>query len=91
MNKLSIHKKKSNAVVIGSKCQLKSLNVDDFTICVDSGKLLLANQAKYLGLWVRSDLSWDDHILELCENVSLFSYASSFKKKSPICFTSQHI
>ena len=50
MNKLCINKKKSNVMVIGSKWQLKSLNLDDFTISVDSDKLLLAKQAKYLGL-----------------------------------------
>ena len=69
MNKLCINKKKSNVMVIGSKWQLKSLNLDDFTISVDSDKLFLARQAKYLGLWVRSDLSWDDHILELCRKM----------------------
>ena len=56
-------------MLIGSKWQLKSLNLDDFTISVDSDKLLLAKQAKYLGLWVRNDLSWDDHILELCRKM----------------------
>ena len=69
MNKLCVNKKKSNVMVIGSKWQLKSLNPDDFTISVDSDKLLLAKQAKYLGLWVRNDLSWDDHILELCRKM----------------------
>ena len=37
-----------------------------FTISVDSDKLLLARPAKYLGLWVRNDLSWDDQILNIC-------------------------
>ena len=32
MNKLCINKKKSNVMVIGSKWQLKSLNLDNFTI-----------------------------------------------------------
>ena len=49
MNKLCIDKKKSNVMVImviGSKWQLKSLNLDDFTISVDSDKLFLARQAR---------------------------------------------
>ena len=70
MNKLCINKKKSNVMVIGSKWQLKSLNLGDFTISVDSEKPLLAKQAKYLGLWVRNDVSWDDHILELCRKMN---------------------
>ena len=51
-------------MVIESKSQLKSLNLCDFTILIDSDKLLLGTQAKYLGLWVSNDPSWDDHILE---------------------------
>ena len=78
MNKLCINKKKSNVMVIGSKWQLKSLNLDDFTISVDSDKLFLASQAKYLGLWVRNDLSWDDHILELCRK--MYYYFHMFRR-----------
>ena len=78
MNKLCINEKKSNVMVIGSKWQLKSLNLDDFTISVDSDKLFLASQAKYLGLWVRNDLSWDDHILELCRK--MYYYFHMFRR-----------
>ena len=78
MNKLCIDKKKSNVTVIGSKWQLKSLNLDDFTISVDSDKLLLAKQAKYLGLWVRNDLGWDDHILESCRK--MYDYFHMFRR-----------
>ena len=65
-------------MVIGSKWQLKSLNLDDFTISVDSDKLFLARQAKYLGLWVRNNLSWDDHILELCRK--MYYYFHMFRR-----------
>ena len=65
MNKLFIDKNKSNVLVIRNKWQLKSSNLDDFTMSVDSYKLFLARRARYLGLWVRHDLSWDDHILKL--------------------------
>ena len=67
MNKLCINNKKSDVIVIGSKCQLTSLNLDDCTIAEDTDKLFRARQARYMGLWVRNGLhvSWDDHILEL--------------------------
>ena len=78
INKLCINKNKSNVMVIGSKWQLKSFNLDDFTISVDSDKLLLAKQAKYLGLWVRNHLSWDDHILELCRK--MYYYFHMFRR-----------
>ena len=69
-------------MVIGSKWQLKSLNLDDVTISVDSGKLLLAKQVKYLGLWVRNDLSWDDHILLLCRK--MYYYFHMFRRLKKI-------
>ena len=65
-------------MVIGSKWQLKSLNVDDCTVSVNSGKLFLAKQARYLGLCVRNDLSWDDHIIELCRK--MYYYFHMFRR-----------
>ena len=56
-------------MVIGSEWQLKSLNLDDFTISVDSDKLFFARQARYLGLLVTNDLSWGDRILEFCRKM----------------------
>ena len=73
-----VNKKKSDVMVIGSKWQLKSLKLYDFKISVNSDKLLLAKQAKYLGLWVRNDLSWDDHILELCRK--MYYYFHMFRR-----------
>ena len=92
MTKLCINNKKCNVMVIGSKWQLKSLNLDDFTISVDSDKLYLIRQARYLGLWVRNDLSWDDHILELCRK--LYHYFHMFrrlKKLSHLLYISAYI
>ena len=54
MNKLRINKKKSSVMIIGSKFQLRSLNLDDFAISVNADKLQLVEKAKYLGLWVRN-------------------------------------
>ena len=36
-----------------------------------SDKIELVNKAKYLGLLVKDDLSWDDHILRQCKNMDL--------------------
>ena len=46
-----------------------SLILDDFAISANADKLQLVEQANYLGLWVRNDLSWDVHILELCRKI----------------------
>ena len=37
-------------MIIGSKFQLRSLNLDDFAISVNADKLQLVEQAKYFGL-----------------------------------------
>ena len=63
-------------MVIESKFQLRSLNLDVFAISVNTDKLQLFEHARYLGLWVQNDLCWDDHILGLCQkmyyNVHMF-------------------
>ena len=59
-------------MVIGSKMQLQSLNLDQFSINLESNKIELVNRAKYLGLLVKDDLSWDEHILQLCKNMNYY-------------------
>ena len=86
MNKLCINKKKYSVMIIRSKFQLRSLNLDDFAISVNADKLQLDEQDKYLGLWVRNDLSWDDHILELCRK--MYYYVHMFRRLRKI-FPSQ--
>ena len=72
MNKLTVNEKKSNVMVIGSKAQLQSLNLDQFSINLESSKMEIVNKAKYLGLLVKDDLSWDDHVLQLCKNMNYY-------------------
>ena len=57
-------------MVMGAKAQLQSLNLDQLSINLDSNKIEFVNNAKYLGLLVKDDLSWDDHILELCKTIN---------------------
>ena len=49
-------------MVIGSKAQLQSLKLDQFSKNFDSNQIELVNKAKYLGLLVNDYLNWDDHI-----------------------------
>ena len=72
MNRLTINKKKSAVMVIGNKAQLQSLNLDQFSINLDSNQIELVNKAKYFGLLVKDDLSWDDHILQLCKSMNYY-------------------
>ena len=72
MNRLTVNKKKSVVMVIGSKAQLQSLNLDQFSIYLDSNNIEFVNKSKYLGLLAKYDLSWDDHILQLCTTMNYY-------------------
>ena len=72
MNRLTVNKNKSVVMVIGSKAQLQSLNLDQFSIYLDSNNIEFVNKAKYLGLLAKDDLSWDDHILQLCTTMNYY-------------------
>ena len=84
MDKLCINEKKSNGMTIGNKCRFETLNPDDFTIPIDFIKNSCQRSQTF-----RTDLSWDDHILEAFKKS--FSHVSSFKENFPICPTSKHI
>ena len=48
------------------------LNLVQFSINLDSNKIEFVNKAKYLGLLAKDDLSWDDHILQLCKTMNYY-------------------
>ena len=51
-------------IIVSNKFQLQSFQLDNFSMSLDSDKLELVERAKYLGLYVKIDLSWDEHILK---------------------------
>ena len=59
MNCLKINIDKIKVMLIGSKAQLKSLDVDDFILSYDDTPLELVENAKYLGMFINCDISWD--------------------------------
>lgn len=71
-NRLKINESKSKVMVIGTRSQMKSLNVDEFIIKYDSSPLELVSNAKYLGLYVNADLAWDMHIMQLCKQMRFY-------------------
>ena len=56
-------------MLVGSKAQLKSLNVDDFILKYEGTPLELVENAKYLSMSINSDISWDFHVQRLCQNM----------------------
>ena len=56
MNRLKINIFKTDVMLIGSKAQLKSLNVDDFILSYDDMPLELVENAKYLGMFINCDI-----------------------------------
>ena len=59
-------------MAIGRIAKLQSLNLDQFSINLESNKIVFVNKAKYLGLLVKDDLSWDDRILQLCKTMNFY-------------------
>ena len=68
-NRLVINIEKSKVMIIGSIWQLKSLVLDDFVINYNDTPLELVERAKYLGMFINSDVSWDFHIQNLCKQM----------------------
>ena len=68
VNRLKINIDKTKAMLIGSKSQLKSLNVDDFILSYDDTPLELVENAKYLDMFINCDISWDFHVQRLCQS-----------------------
>ena len=56
-------------MLVGSEVQLKSLNVDEFILNYEGMSLKLVENAKYLGMSINSDISWDFHVQRLCQNI----------------------
>ena len=52
------------------KVQLQSLNFEQVSIRRTINKTEFTEKAKYLALLVKYDLSWDDHILQLCKTMN---------------------
>ena len=80
-------------MVSGSKLQSLSLNLDDFVIYQDADKLLLTEQAKFLGLWVRNELRWGNHIFSIVLKMPYYvqMHVSSSKENHPITITTQYL
>ena len=66
--KINIDKTFDKVMLIGSKSQLKSLNVDDFILISDNTPLELVENAKYLGMFINCDISWDFNVRRLCQS-----------------------
>ena len=56
-------------MLVGSKAQLKSLNVDEFVLNYEDTPLELVENAKYISMSINSDISWDFHVQCLCQNI----------------------
>ena len=68
-NRLRINSDKSEIMLVGSKAQLKSLNVDEFILSYEVTPLELVENAEYLGMSINSDISWDFHVQRLCQHM----------------------
>ena len=64
-------------MIIGSKFQLQSLQLDNFSMSLDSDKLELVERAKYLGLYVKKWFVLGRTYIENVSKYELFYSCSS--------------
>ena len=74
VNRLKINIDKTKVMLIGSKSQLKYLNVDDFILSYDDTPLEQVPNAKYFGMFINCDISWDFHVRRLCQSTYYHLY-----------------
>ena len=55
LNRLTVNKKNSAIMVIGSKAQLRSVNLDQFWMDLDSNNIEFVNKLKYIDLLIKDD------------------------------------
>ena len=55
-------------MLIASKAQLKYLNVDESILSYDDTPSELVENAKYLGMFIHCDISWNLHARRLCQS-----------------------
>ena len=68
-NRLRINGDKSKVMLVWSKAQFKSLNIDEFILNYEDTPLELVENATYMGMSINSDISWDFHVQRLCQNM----------------------
>ena len=66
---MKIDSDKSKGMLVGSKAQLKSLNVDEFVLNYKVMPLEFVQNTKYLGMTINSDISWDFRVQRLYQNM----------------------
>ena len=69
-NRLLINAKKCKSLLICTRQKRTSLNNPQLQLQIDSTNIECVNKHKILGLIVDNNLSWDDHIQDLCNNLS---------------------
>ena len=72
-NPLKINSDKSKLMLVGSKAQQKSLNVDEFISNYEGTPLELVENVKWLGMSINSDISWDFYVQHLYQNMYYLS------------------
>ena len=69
-------------MLIGTKSQLRTLNLDDFLLNYNSTPMEVVSNARYLGLFISSDITWDNHVSHMCKQ--LYYMLSMLRRMSKI-------
>ena len=67
-NKLTVNAKKSSFTIFTTSHIRNNTNFPD-SIAVNNESILISNSTKYLGITIDQELSWKDHVQELCNGL----------------------
>ena len=67
-NKLTVNAKKSSFTIFTTSHIRNNANFPD-SIAVNNESILISNSTKYLGITIDQELSWKDHVQELCNGL----------------------
>jgi hypothetical protein len=70
-NKLVINKQKSKCILIYSRQRARYLEKETLSLFIDNTKLECVEKIKILGLIIDKNLTWQHHINNLCQKLSL--------------------
>ena len=80
-NKLSLNAKKTNLMFLGTRFQTKQID-DKYIVCLDGCKLTRVGEAKFLGIVIDENLTWNkqiDNVLKSCaRNIGVLNKLKHF-------------
>ena len=70
-NNLKVNAKKTEVMLLGTRQRLQDSNIDKIQVYFGNTQLRVVTTFKYLGLWMDSNLNWNDHCGKMAKKAGL--------------------